>query len=338
MHVLLVSGPEREHKLLVLLDGFEVTHVRGLRDVPTLMRFVGRESVVIVDSLGRYAALALLACLASLSPMVLRVRGEYFREERDRLTGRVGVWRWGRFAANVSLAAVCLRVARLVVFNSAYVAGALRHHRRAGSEVIVHNPYTPPPHVTRGGATGPAGGLRLLTVTNMNLAAKVQPLYVALGEWLPKAVWDDLDIQWIMCGSGMHETAFREFVRERNLASRVHVLGHVAGVAELYQWCDVMVHLTNMDAFPNVVLEAMAQRRPVVTNADSCGTREQVDDGVTGFVAEDGAGLVRALNAYASDEALRRRHGEAGWARLQREFVVDVQRGRLHEALRKLTA
>ena len=199
-------------------------------------------------------------------------------------------------------------------------------------QVIVHNPYTEPGGQAKPLVDPPRGGLQLLTVTNMNLSAKIQPLYTAIERWVPPQAWEELDIQWVICGSGRHEAHLREFVSARNLDHRVHVMGHVDGISAWYGWCDVMAHLTRMDSFPNVVMEAMAWRRPVITNEDSCGTREQVCDGETGCVVEDGAAFMRALQAYG-DADLMRRHGEAGWRKLQSEFTVDVQRARLHEAL-----
>ena len=68
------------------------------------------------------------------------------------------------------------------------------------------------------------------------------------------------------------------------------------------------------EAFGNVTLEAMACALPVIA-ADATGTTNLVRDGVTGMLV-DGAdidGIADALEAYARDPELRRRHGEAAW-------------------------
>jgi glycosyltransferase involved in cell wall biosynthesis len=78
---------------------------------------------------------------------------------------------------------------------------------------------------------------------------------------------------------------------------------------------DVFLNPSVTEAFGNVTLEAMASGMPVVA-ALATGTTSIVRKGETGIQAEacDIAGFADALEAYARDPALRRRHGEAGLA------------------------
>jgi glycosyltransferase involved in cell wall biosynthesis len=74
---------------------------------------------------------------------------------------------------------------------------------------------------------------------------------------------------------------------------------------------------------PNASLEAMGAGLPVVST-DVGGAGEQVVDGVTGRLVprgDDGA-LADALVELASDDALRRRLGEAGRARAEERFSL----------------
>jgi glycosyltransferase involved in cell wall biosynthesis len=146
-----------------------------------------------------------------------------------------------------------------------------------------------------------------------------------------------LDIQWIICGSGIHEKRFREFVNEEELNKRVHVIGHVDVMEVLYQWCDVLVHLTRIDAFPNTTLEAMMCCKPVITNNDSCGTREQVFNGMNGFVVDGGRSFLRALRSYQGNPALRKLHGEKGKSIVVTEFSIEAQARRMQEALKEFS-
>src|SRR5690606_35642531 len=67
--------------------------------------------------------------------------------------------------------------------------------------------------------------------------------------------------------------------------------------------------------FGRTTLEYMMLARPVV-GVDRGGTAELVVDDETGFLVEpDGGAIADALQRYAHDEALARRHGEAGRAR-----------------------
>jgi glycosyltransferase involved in cell wall biosynthesis len=78
---------------------------------------------------------------------------------------------------------------------------------------------------------------------------------------------------------------------------------------------DVLFNPSITEAFGNVTLEAMACGLPVIA-ADATGASNLVRSGVTGMLVDgtepdDFAG---AIEAYALDPDLRRRHGEAGLA------------------------
>jgi len=78
---------------------------------------------------------------------------------------------------------------------------------------------------------------------------------------------------------------------------------------------DVFLNPSVTEAFGNVTLEAMACALPVVAAA-AVGTTSIVRDGQTGTLVKPGDtdGFADALEAYARDPDLRRRHGEAGLA------------------------
>jgi glycosyltransferase involved in cell wall biosynthesis len=69
------------------------------------------------------------------------------------------------------------------------------------------------------------------------------------------------------------------------------------------------------EAFGNVTLEAMACGLPVIA-ADATGASNLVRSGVTGMLVDgtEPDEFASAIEAYALDPDLRRRHGEAGLA------------------------
>jgi len=73
------------------------------------------------------------------------------------------------------------------------------------------------------------------------------------------------------------------------------------------------------------LLEAMAARLPIVAT-DVGGVGSVVDAGMTGTLvpARDPRALAAALSAYADDETLRRRHGDAGYARVAERFSLKT--------------
>ena len=82
---------------------------------------------------------------------------------------------------------------------------------------------------------------------------------------------------------------------------------------------DLLLNPSITEAFGNVTLEAMACGLPIVAAA-APGTTSLVRDGENGTLVQalDIDGYADALEAYARDRELRRRHGEAGLAFAER--------------------
>jgi glycosyltransferase involved in cell wall biosynthesis len=78
---------------------------------------------------------------------------------------------------------------------------------------------------------------------------------------------------------------------------------------------DVFMHPSMTEAFGNVTLEAMACGLPVIA-AEATGSTNIVRNGISGILVDgtESDEFADALEAYARDPELRRRHGEAGLA------------------------
>lgn len=81
---------------------------------------------------------------------------------------------------------------------------------------------------------------------------------------------------------------------------------------------------------PTVIVEGGGARLPVVSTRHA-GIPEQIDDGVTGYLAaeRDVAGLADALARLAADPAARVAMGAAGRAKMEREFSLAAHSARL---------
>lgn len=104
---------------------------------------------------------------------------------------------------------------------------------------------------------------------------------------------------------------------------RVHWAGYRTDVDAILAGCDVLVHPSLEDAFPTVLLEAMAAGLPVV--ASSVGGIPEIVDPTTGI-------LVAAGDAQALADAMQLVTPQMGYAarqRAQREFSIDAWKERL---------
>ncbi|HEU5295302.1 MAG TPA: glycosyltransferase family 4 protein [Burkholderiaceae bacterium] len=130
---------------------------------------------------------------------------------------------------------------------------------------------------------------------------------------------------------GVPEATLRHWVQE----GVVEYLGVLDDVRPQLLQADCVVLPSYREGLPRSLLEAAASARPVIA-ADSVGCRDAVDDGVSGYLCrvrdvEDLARQMLRMLALSPDE--RRRMGEAGRAKVEREFdegiVIDAYRQRV---------
>jgi glycosyltransferase involved in cell wall biosynthesis len=101
----------------------------------------------------------------------------------------------------------------------------------------------------------------------------------------------------------------------------VELLGSRGDVPDLMAACNAVALLSDAEALPMSILEAMALAKPVVTS-DVGGAREAVAHGETGFVVPpgDAAAATAALAKLAADPAAAQAMGERGRARQRKTF------------------
>lgn len=104
---------------------------------------------------------------------------------------------------------------------------------------------------------------------------------------------------------------------------RVHFLGERQDVGAILRGAsDLLVSATRSEAFGMTFIEAGACGLPVIGPAVD-GVPEAIEDGVTGILVppEDPERLADALERLAGDPGLRRRLGNAGRERAERDFT-----------------
>src|SRR5256885_1959449 len=139
-------------------------------------------------------------------------------------------------------------------------------------------------------------------------------MWLGIGRLQPQKSWDVLldaiaalpphlqaHQQWYVVGEGALQEQLEEQAARLQISDRVRFLGPRADVPRLFAASDALVLSSWHEGMPNVVMEAMAARRPVVaTNVG--GVPELVEDGVTGLLVDAGqpAALAEAMSDLAS--------------------------------------
>jgi glycosyltransferase involved in cell wall biosynthesis len=135
----------------------------------------------------------------------------------------------------------------------------------------------------------------------------------------------------LMVGDGPERPALEALARASGLEGRARFLGWRPDVHRVLRACDVFIHPSSSEGFPNAVLEAMSLGLAVVATRAG-GTPELVEPERNGLLADVGdvGALSSALARLCGDAALRGRLGAAARARVVHGFGI----GRMVEGVR----
>jgi glycosyltransferase involved in cell wall biosynthesis len=133
------------------------------------------------------------------------------------------------------------------------------------------------------------------------------------------------DLQVLFFGRGPLEAGLRQEIFVRGFEASVHLAGFRDDLARWLGGLDLLVHPADMEGLGVSLLQAAAAGVPIVTTRAG-GLPEAVADGVSGILVPPGdvPALTEAVRRLLCDEALRRRMGEAGRARILAEFSIDA--------------
>ncbi|MCJ2133756.1 glycosyltransferase family 4 protein [Methylobacterium sp. J-026] len=124
---------------------------------------------------------------------------------------------------------------------------------------------------------------------------------------------------------GSYFDQIRAMVEDRNLSHRVKFLGFRKDVQRLMATVDIVAHTsTEPEPFGRVIVEGMAQRRPVIATRGG-GVGEIIDHPTNGILCEagDSVALAEAMRAIITDDAMASRLAEAGYQKVTARFSIE---------------
>jgi sugar transferase (PEP-CTERM/EpsH1 system associated) len=125
----------------------------------------------------------------------------------------------------------------------------------------------------------------------------------------------------VIVGDGPLRQRLELVVRDEGLNDLVWLAGDRDDVPELLRTMDLFVLPSLGEGISNTILEAMSSGLPIIATRVG-GNPELVDEDVNGMLvpAADPQALAQAIGLYTGDEALMRRHGEAGRLKVTEHF------------------
>jgi glycosyltransferase involved in cell wall biosynthesis len=159
---------------------------------------------------------------------------------------------------------------------------------------------------------------------------------VGIGSLLPVKRWDRLlgaalalkqsefDFLVRIIGDGPLRGLLQQQAQVLGVADCVEFIDHSDNISGVLGDATFLVHTSDSEGCPNVVMEAMSCGRAVVAT-DAGDVPHLVEDGKTGFVVArgDDATLVARMVTLITDNQLCQRMGAAGRAKAEREFGLD---------------
>ncbi len=128
-------------------------------------------------------------------------------------------------------------------------------------------------------------------------------------------------LKWMIAGEGPLKIEMEARIEKMNLRGCVHLLGRRSDIAELMKTADLFVFPSRWEGMPNVILEAMAARLPIISY-DVEGIDELLTDHQSGLVIPNGniPEISKAIATLAQNPKLRTSYAEKAFQKVSSQF------------------
>lgn len=160
-------------------------------------------------------------------------------------------------------------------------------------------------------------GTRLLVVARLEPVKRVDDFIRCVRQLRGEG----LELCCVIGGDGFQRDELQARIADFGLQDIVTLGGYILEIHALTAACDIAVLPSEKEGIPRGLMEAMALGKPVVAT-DVLGTQELVVDGVTGYLTPLGdiAAMSRRIRELIENPELRKRFGQAGRDRIEKEF------------------
>lgn len=186
--------------------------------------------------------------------------------------------------------------------------------------LVIHNPIDPSAHVPAAPPL-PTGQRYMLAVGRFDEAKGFDLLLRAFALLVPRHP------EWDLCIVGGTPSRQYEVLMDRHeLGGRVHFPGVVRDISAYFQQAELYVLSSRYEAFPMVLIEAMAHGLPAVAFACPSGPDEVIEHGRNGFLVppEEITALAQSLELAINDDLWLKDAGEHALASAQQFTLTRV--------------
>lgn len=140
-------------------------------------------------------------------------------------------------------------------------------------------------------------------------------------------------------GDGPQKAELHQLITTLQLQDTVRLEGYHAPIDPILQAADIFVLSSIYEGMPNVVLEAMAAKTPVIAT-DIDGVQDIISDRVNGLLVPPGQPerLTKALRTLLDHDELRQQLAERGFADVAERFTIATMVDGYHRLFQELTA
>ncbi len=145
------------------------------------------------------------------------------------------------------------------------------------------------------------------------------------------------NVKLVIAGEGPLRKQLENFTGQQGIKEIVKFLGYQENVSKYISQADVVVLPSLWEGLPNILIEAMAMKKPVVATAVG-GTKEIVKDGENGFLVEpkNAMALAEKIKRILDDEKIAINFGENGYRFVRENFDLFLMISSYEKLYQKL--